>query len=767
MSAADPNSGERGAGDEVAPTGPSSDHDAPVPATPPDAEAADSGEDDVEPEDMPAEGGTLQLMGSGLPTIPDVQLIEEVGRGGMGTVYRGRQEFIDREVAVKVLKRELTNSDYVQRFRREAKLLARMSHPAIVACLAAGETKDGLSYIVMELIKGPDLFHWLKDKDHLETEPALKLIRSLAQALAYAFEAGIIHRDIKTANVLLAPHRGAADDDPFPWDAKLVDLGLARPQEVDEQSSMAVTQTGVALGTPSCMSPEQFGDPDEIDFRSDIYGLGCVLFHVLTGRAAFPQKGLPNVFTTKMKPVPPDPREVAPALPGEVSQLVSKMLATKREDRHGSYQELLGEIESILAKRPSSAQTRAALPKLLGVLLIVIAVVSSIMHFGGDDLPDGAGRAAESKGMLGSVAPSGNESVAAGDAESVSLGAEAAPGDAPETADARPLSGLDPVDPLGPQLQVAQVDGPPPGTRGHSAGTEVELMAIASPGADGSPASLRWTLVSTHAEARPFLEDQFAGIGDVASCKLMLPRVRDQESYEIVLAVEARHAASAVTETLRIDVDSTSDARSITKDILLMDDERLIGWTPREDSARPFGGAEEYFGVQGRSTRGQASAESVALPAGDWILKGAFRALYRDNFRFMEVGFWIGCDPGPTRMLALNALIPVSESEAVYRLSTAEFQRDTTPLYGGTVHAATSGTGIANAEWPLDAEQDMSRAVKFTVTKDGAHLMIVVVGQERNPFESVLDSEPLELGLFVVGGLGEFRDFKLSPLERP
>jgi hypothetical protein len=400
-------------------------------------------------------------------------------------------------------------------------------------------------------------------------------------------------------------------------------------------------------------------------------------------------------------------------------------------------------------------------------LLVIVAIVAGIMQLGGDGDEPGA------DSSVTTAAASGDAGYrpASGDAE----GDDTEPLDvaqntaAAENADVDPTPEpvLEPVGAPAPELQLSRVDAQPPGARGNAAGSEVELTVTASPAADGSPASLSWSLLSAPDEARPNLERQVAGFGAAALGKLMLPRVRDLESYTVAIRVEARHGdGAAASETFRFDVDSTTDVRSITNEIVLMDEEELKGWTPRDDSARDFGGAEEYFGVQGRSTRGQAAAESVGLPAGDWILKGAFRALYRDNYHRMEVGLWIGCDPGATRMLFLKALIPEGELEPDYHLSTAEFMPDVTSLYGGGPHAATSGNGIANLEWPLDFEADMSREVKFTVLKNGTQLSIAVTGQEQ-VYQTVLATEPVELGLFVLGGLGEFRDFKLSSLEQP
>jgi len=331
----------------------------------------------VDPEPTPDDGveATIALNLPASPEIPDVVLQGEIGRGGMGIVYRGRQKFIDRDVAVKVLTSIGIEQDFRARFRREAKILARMSHANIVGCYQAGTTEDDQYFLVMELIEGPDLRAWIKENGPLDVRHSLHIIRALATALRYAGESGIIHRDIKSENVLLKPKQGSGVDADFPFTVKLADLGLARTAKVDESSSMALTIQGSVLGTPSCMSPEQFDNPDDVDFRSDIYGLGCVLFHMLTGKVAFPQRGLTKIFAKKMEPKPPDPRDVVAELPAAVAKLTMRMLNRDRDKRHASYDELLTEVETLLqSAKPKAPKKRGTLvPALVGVAVLAVA----------------------------------------------------------------------------------------------------------------------------------------------------------------------------------------------------------------------------------------------------------------------------------------------------------------------------------------------------------------------------------------------------------
>ena len=297
-----------------------------------------------------------------LPSIPGVQLERELGRGGMGVVYQGLQPFLDRKVAVKLLGERCESADYLARFRREAKLLAGMSHANIVICYSSDITAEGRCYLVMEFVPGPNLHQWITKHGPLDLRAALQVCRDVARALEYAHERNIIHRDVKCENVLLSPLEGpGAKNNSFPWVAKLTDLGLAR-SVVDSSEQMNLTVTGMVMGTPATMSPEQFDDPNKVDFRSDIYGLGCVMFQALTGRKAFPQSGISSIVVAKRDGIAPgDVRALRAETPEEVAKLVSRMLAGDRAARPQSYGEVIATCERCLAAppAPSPAETVA------------------------------------------------------------------------------------------------------------------------------------------------------------------------------------------------------------------------------------------------------------------------------------------------------------------------------------------------------------------------------------------------------------------------
>jgi serine/threonine-protein kinase len=311
------------------------------------------------------------------PTIPDVELDAEIGRGGMGVVYRGRQTYLDRNVAVKLLlvDRATADDEYVKRFQREAKILAGLSHPHIVACYSAGITSDRHPYLVMEFIDGPNLKHWIAQHGPLKPEQALRIVRELAQALGHANQNGIIHRDVKPENVLLMKREGDLSE--FPFQAKLVDLGLARPQGTG--SDMNLTGTGQVMGTPTTMAPEQFDDPEGVDFRADIYGLGCVAYHALIGRPAFEGRTLAQIVTAKVSGAAPNPTAVITGLSPAIGQLVADMLAKNRDARPPSYDALIARCDALLGgKTPAGGS--GSLPWLvIGGVGVAAAVILGVL----------------------------------------------------------------------------------------------------------------------------------------------------------------------------------------------------------------------------------------------------------------------------------------------------------------------------------------------------------------------------------------------------
>lgn len=228
-------------------------------------------------------------------TIGPYQLLEEIGRGGMGVVYKAWQPSLNRFVVLKMLPESLLlDPKFLDRFQREARVVARLSHPNIVAIYDAGAV-GGLHYIAMEYMDGGTLEDRLM-AGPLSLDAAQKILTQVASALDYAHAQGLIHRDIKPSNILFTSDG---------W-VKVADSGIARPAE-----STRLTRTGVLLGTPEYMSPEQ-ATGDAVDHRTDLYALGVVAYEMLTGRVPFQGTTPYAVLHAAIYQAPPSPREINP-----------------------------------------------------------------------------------------------------------------------------------------------------------------------------------------------------------------------------------------------------------------------------------------------------------------------------------------------------------------------------------------------------------------------------------------------------------------------
>jgi serine/threonine-protein kinase len=268
-------------------------------------------------------------------------LEERVGEGGMSTVYRARDTVLEREVAIKVLHEQFSRDpEYVERFRREARAIARLSHPNIVTVIDRGEV-DGRQFIVFEHIRGETLKDVIAREGELPVERALALAHQIGRALVYAHEAGVVHRDVKPQNVLVDSEGSA----------KVTDFGIARTLDIDE----ALTETGTVLGTSGYIAPEQAsGEP--ADERSDQYSLGVVLYELLTGEV--PYSG-PNPMAVAMRhlrdPIP-SVRAKRPDVSLRVDAIVARALAKRPRDRFPSLEAMLAALEASLAEEKKPRQ---------------------------------------------------------------------------------------------------------------------------------------------------------------------------------------------------------------------------------------------------------------------------------------------------------------------------------------------------------------------------------------------------------------------------
>ena len=263
--------------------------------------------------------------------VGDYQLLRRLGRGAMAEVYLAEQKSLNRQVAVKVLKRELATDDtYVQRFQREARAAGALVHANIVQIHEVG-CIDGVYFIAQEYVEGSNLKQWLSRHGPLDLRLGLIIMRQVAAALAKAADQGIIHRDIKPENIMLTSS----------GEVKVADFGLARMSRVADSTDL--TQVGITLGTPLYMSPEQVeGKP--LDPRSDMYSFGVTCYHVLSGSTPFVGETALNVALQHLKKRAEPLENLRPDLPPALARVVHKMLAKRPADRYQSARELLKEL---------------------------------------------------------------------------------------------------------------------------------------------------------------------------------------------------------------------------------------------------------------------------------------------------------------------------------------------------------------------------------------------------------------------------------------
>lgn len=257
--------------------------------------------------------------------------MELVGRGGMGKVYKATHPSLNCLVAIKVLSEQLTQeANYRRRFEREAQSVAALEHPNIVRVFDSGEA-DGTCYIVMQYIAGPDLGGFLDERRRLPLEQALPLIQDIASALDYAHERGLVHRDIKPSNVMLDPATAAESQD-VAYRAVLTDFGIAKTIG----GGTRLTRTNMLLGTLSYIAPEQIQACSDVDGRADVYAFGVMAYEMLTGELPFKHQNPSALLIAHLTQPPPDPGELAPDLPGEVTRAVQRALAKRPEERYAT-----------------------------------------------------------------------------------------------------------------------------------------------------------------------------------------------------------------------------------------------------------------------------------------------------------------------------------------------------------------------------------------------------------------------------------------------
>ncbi len=266
------------------------------------------------------------------------EIIEELGKGGMGKVYRVEDTKIKQEIALKLIKPEIaSDKKTIERFKNELKTARNIRHKNVCGMFDLGE-EQGTHYIAMEYVSGGDLKRLIRRTKRLDTGTAISIAKQVCQGLAEAHSLGIVHRDLKPSNIMI-------DDDGV---ARIMDFGIARPVK-----GKGITGSGVMIGTPEYMSPEQV-EAKEVDQRSDIYSLGIILYEMLTGRLPFEADTPFAVGVMQKSEIPKDPKEFNPQIPDDLSRLILKCLEKEKENRYQNTGEVCAALTRIDEGIPTS-----------------------------------------------------------------------------------------------------------------------------------------------------------------------------------------------------------------------------------------------------------------------------------------------------------------------------------------------------------------------------------------------------------------------------
>ncbi len=273
-------------------------------------------------------------MSSSHPSLGKYQVVEEIGRGGMGAVYKGHDPLLDRAVAIKLLAPHLVwEKDFVERFLREARGAARLRHPNIIEIHDVGQ--DGSNYFfVMTYLPGPSLKDLILQKKRLTPAEALPILHQLADALDYAHSKGLVHRDVKPANVMF-DERGQA---------VLMDFGIVKAAQESK-----LTATGASIGTPHYMAPEQVQGTG-VDARTDEYALGIIAFEMLTGRVPFDGDTTTAILFKQVHEPPPSVTACCPDLPPAIEAVLNRVMIKSPAERYASCREFVGALEQALGQ---------------------------------------------------------------------------------------------------------------------------------------------------------------------------------------------------------------------------------------------------------------------------------------------------------------------------------------------------------------------------------------------------------------------------------
>ena len=308
------------------------------------------------------------------------ELIDEIARGGMGVVVRARHTELGSLVALKLLAQQAPTPEAVARFRREARVLAQIKHANVVGISDLGEER-GVAFLAMELVEGPSLQRWVEAQrasgQEVEFKRAVEIVLAMAQALAYCHESGAVHRDVKPHNILIEEGTGRS---------VLTDFGLVKRDKASQGQSSSITgalDQGKILGTPSYMSPEQFepdGEFGEVGPKSDVYGLGAVLYYCLTGQPPFTARNVVDLYGQVTGEAPLPPSELRLDVPQSLDELTLACLVKPVVGRL-EMKELVSRLEALLANPKALQPRRSGAGRALGVVVLLLAAAAVHLTF--------------------------------------------------------------------------------------------------------------------------------------------------------------------------------------------------------------------------------------------------------------------------------------------------------------------------------------------------------------------------------------------------
>jgi serine/threonine protein kinase len=297
--------------------------------------------------------------------LDQYRILEQIGQGGMGRVFKAEHRTMGRTVALKVLAPRLLKTPRAQvLFLREVRAIAQAVHPNIVTAFDANQV-NGRYYLVLEYINGPNLDQLVRDTGPLPVGQACDFVRQVADGLQHAFRLGMVHRDIKPANLLL--QRGSGDERGTYGQVKISDFGLARLGEagndVLEEPDTLQTRQNTVMGTPDYIAPEQARDLHRTDIRSDLYSLGCTFYFLLTGQVPFPGGSILEKLVRHGTEEPPPLEQLRPDVPAAVAAIVRRLMAKKPEDRFQTPAELAAALAPFAVSSPAAwSEPRPAEP---------------------------------------------------------------------------------------------------------------------------------------------------------------------------------------------------------------------------------------------------------------------------------------------------------------------------------------------------------------------------------------------------------------------